>query len=514
MNKILILDFGSQTTQLIARRVRELSVYCEIVPYNTPLAQIVEFGPQAIILSGGPASVQDENAPLVPEGLFDLGLPVLGICYGLQAMTKALGGSVRRCAKREFGAAKVTQKLASKLLDGLDKQLQVWMSHGDQVEQLPPGFICVADTATCDFATIEDIERNLYGVQFHPEVVHTRDGSAILANFLFKVAGIQADWQMDSILDIKVAKIRQQVGESRVLMALSGGVDSTVAAVLIGRAIGDRLTCVFVDHGLNRTGEVEEVKALMASMNIELCVVEASDQFFASLADCVDPELKRKVIGHVFVDIFEAEAIKLGNIDYLGQGTLYPDVVESVSFHGGPSHAIKSHHNVGGLPERMNLKLLEPLRDLFKDEVRILGEALGLPETLLKRQPFPGPGLAVRIIGEVNAEKCEVLRKADAIVRQEIGLAIENNLMESTLWQWFAILLPIYSVGVMGDQRSYEEAICVRCVTSIDGMTADFADIPKAILGKISSRIINEVHGINRVVYDISSKPPSTIEWE
>lgn len=514
MNKVLILDFGSQTTQLIARRVRELSIYCEIFPCTASYEKIQEFAPKAIILSGGPASVQAAQAPQVLREIFDLGVPVLGICYGLQAMAHALGGSVKSCLKREFGEAIVSKKNESVLLQGLAEEFSVWMSHGDQVEVLPDGFISVAETKSCANAVIEDKERHFYGVQFHPEVVHTKDGKSLLLNFLYSIAGLKAEWKMNNVLAEKVAKIKEQVGVAQVLMALSGGVDSTVAAVLIAQAIGEKLTCVFVDHGLNRRGEIAEVQALMASMNIEVFIVNAREQFFAALADCTDPELKRKIIGHVFIDVFEQEAKALGNAQFLGQGTLYPDVIESISFADGVSSPIKSHHNVGGLPARMNLQLLEPLRDLFKDEVRALGAALGLPETLLKRQPFPGPGLAVRIIGEVTAERCAILRKADEIVRQEIAHAGQAQLLEENLWQWFAVLLPLHSVGVMGDQRSYEEAICVRCVTSLDGMTADFADIPKSVLGTISRRIINEVRGINRVVYDISSKPPATIEWE
>ncbi len=513
-NRVLILDFGSQTTQLIARRVRELHVYCEIVPCTVSLERIRAFDPGAIILSGGPASVHAEASPRPDRGVWDIGVPVLGICYGMQVMVEEQGGKVRAHDHREFGRAELEVQ-GGALFGGLGKDLTVWMSHGDQVEVLPKGFVQVGKSASCPYAAIEDPARKQYGVQFHPEVVHTKDGAHMLARFLFDAAGLQPTWKMSSFVEEKTNALRAQVGDARAIMGLSGGVDSSVAAALIHRAIGDRLTCVYVDHGLHREGEIEEVRRLFGdSFKMDLRVADASDRFFAALEGLTDPEKKRKAIGHVFIDVFEEIAREVPGVSFLGQGTLYPDVIQSVSFHGGPSAVIKSHHNVGGLPERMELKLLEPLRELFKDEVRRLGEELGLPPHAVHRQPFPGPGLAIRVLGEVTRARCTLLRKADAIVRAEIDAALADGRVQGPLWQWFAVLLPVRSVGVMGDARTYDETVCVRCVRSTDGMTADWVDLPHAVLSRISGRIINEVRGVNRVVYDVSSKPPATIEWE
>ncbi len=504
---VVILDFGSQTTQLIARRVRELEVYCEIVPCTTPADDLKDAG--ALILSGGPASVHADGSPRPDKGIWSLGVPVLGICYGMQVMAEENGGHVAPGTHREFGRARISVDKEQPLFSGLGRELDVWMSHGDQVDKLPAGFEVLARSSTCPNAAVFWPARRWAGVQFHPEVVHTPQGKQVLAHFLFDVAGLQRGWRMSTFLVDKVAEIKERVGDRRVVMALSGGVDSSVAAALIHKAVGPHLTCVYVDHGLHRQGEVDDVRKLFAEeLKMDVRVVDASERFMAALEGVIDPEQKRKRIGHVFIDVFDEVAHEVGRVDWLGQGTLYPDVIESVSFHGGPSAVIKSHHNVGGLPERMSLKLLEPLRELFKDEVRALGRELGLPDAVVRRQPFPGPGLAIRILGEVTRARCDLLRRADAVVREEIdGEALG-------LWQWFAVLLPVKSVGVMGDARTYDETVCVRCVKSTDGMTADWADLPHAILSQISNRIINEVRGVNRVVYDISSKPPSTIEWE
>ncbi|MBH1989478.1 MAG: glutamine-hydrolyzing GMP synthase [Myxococcaceae bacterium] len=497
--KVLILDFGSQTTQLIARRCRELRVYSEIVPCTVSLEQILDKNPQALILSGGPASVYEENAPVVPRGLLELGLPVLGICYGLQATATALGGVVKSCGKREFGSTSLSILRPHALLEGIEAVSEVWMSHGDQVSDLPQGFEVLGQTPTCPYAVVAAKERAIFGVQFHPEVTHSQPGKQIIANFLFRIAGLKGDYTLQDFLNEEVERIRNQVGDDQVIMALSGGVDSSVAAKLLQNAIGDQLISIYVNHGLHRIGEISEIEALKPHM------VDARDRFFTALKGVTDPEQKRKIIGRTFIEVFDEEAKKYPRALFLGQGTLYPDVIESQSTYGGPSAVIKSHHNVGGLPEKMNLKLLEPLRSLFKDEVRELGKLLGLSEYWVNRQPFPGPGLAVRILGEVTPERCELLAQADWIVREEI---------RGGYWQFFAVLLPVRSVGVMGDARSYGETICVRCIESEDGMTADWAYLPREVLARISNRIMNEVAGITRVVYDISSKPPATIEWE
>jgi GMP synthase (glutamine-hydrolysing) len=530
-DRVLILDFGSQTTQLIARRVREIGVYCEIWPFSSSLEKIKGFAPKAVILSGGPASVHEGGSPRPDGGVFALGVPVLGICYGMQVMVEMHGGRVLPAGHREFGRAAVDvvdAANAAALFPDLGPTFEVWMSHGDQVKEMPAGFSVIGKSATCPAAAVVDVARRFYGVQFHPEVVHTKQGTAMLTAFVVGVAGCKRDWQMTAFVDEKVNEIRARVGDERVLMAISGGVDSSVAATLIHRAIGDRLTCVYVDHGLHRLGEIEQVRSIFADgLKMDVRIVDARERFFAALEGVVDPETKRKRIGHVFVDVFDEVArglVEKGGVTFLGQGTLYPDVIESVSVYGGPSAVIKSHHNVGGLPEDMKLKLLEPLRELFKDEVRALGRALGLADVVVNRQPFPGPGLAIRVLGEVRRDRCELLQRADAIVRHEIddviartaaGTAPANERVDIVgLWQWFAVLLPVKSVGVMGDARTYDETVCVRCVRSTDGMTADWADLPHAVLSRISNRIINEIRGVNRVVYDISSKPPATIEWE
>jgi GMP synthase (glutamine-hydrolysing) len=513
---VLILDFGSQYTQLIARRIRELKVYCEIHPFNLPLEQIRLMNPRAIVLSGGPSSVYEEGAPLPSRELFDLGLPTLGICYGVQLMAKFLGGRVVAAEKREYGRAHVKVNdcgARSALFHGLaaGEDLAVWMSHGDRVEAVPAGFTLIGETPNAPNAAVADEKRRMYGIQFHPEVAHTPRGGEILANFLFRVCGLQPTWTMANFAEEAEVHIRRQVGEKgRVILGLSGGVDSSVAAKLLLNAIGERLTCIFVDNGLLRQGERAGVEALFAgAFKADLHVVDAEQRFLHKLKGVIDPEQKRKIIGREFIAVFEEEAKRIEGVEFLGQGTLYPDVIESVS-HKGPSATIKSHHNVGGLPERMNLKLVEPLRELFKDEVRELGAELGLPRSVLWRQPFPGPGLAVRVLGEVTKARCDILRAADAIIDEEIRAA---GLYES-IWQAFGVLLPVKSVGVMGDQRTYADALAVRAVHSKDGMTADWVPLPYELLGTISRRIINEVRGINRVVYDITSKPPGTIEWE
>jgi GMP synthase (glutamine-hydrolysing) len=508
--KVLILDFGSQVTQLIARRVREQSVYCEIHPYNMSLEKIKAFAPKGIVLSGGPSSVYDKDAPHSDLGIYDLGIPILGICYGMQLMTQQLGGRVERCAKAEFGRATLLLDGASEIFAGFTGDAEVWMSHGDRIESIPAGFHLMAHTEGCPVAAMKDEKRQFFGVQFHPEVVHTPRGDEMIGNFLFNICGSKPTWTMANFIETELASIREKVGTGKVLCALSGGVDSAVVAVLIHKAIGDQLHCVFVNNGLLRKGEAEKVVNLFTKhFRINLDYVEASDRFLDKLTGISDPEQKRKIIGNEFIYLFEEEAKKLGQVDYLAQGTLYPDVIESVSTKG-PSAVIKSHHNVGGLPDKMNLKLLEPVRELFKDEVRLLGKELGMPDEVVYRQPFPGPGLAIRCIGELSAEKLDILREADAIVIEEIRKAG----LYRDIWQSFAVLLPVKTVGVMGDARTYEWTCALRAVNSLDGMTADWVKLPYELLGSISSRIINEVKGINRVVYDISQKPPSTIEWE
>ncbi|MEW5762135.1 MAG: glutamine-hydrolyzing GMP synthase [Bacillota bacterium] len=506
---VLILDFGGQYTQLIARRVRECRVYCEIVPYYTPAREITARAPRGIIFSGGPASVYQEGAPRCDPALYTAGIPVLGICYGMQLMALDLGGEVRPAAFREYGKTTLEILAGEVLLLGMGPQEQCWMSHGDTVVAAPPGFVVAARTVHTPVAAMWDTARRLYAVQFHPEVTHTPRGREMLARFLYDVCGCRGLWTMSSFLEDTVRSVREEVGdEGRAICALSGGVDSTVAAVLVHRAIGDRLTCVFVDHGLMRKGEPEEVRRVFREkFHIPLVMVDAADRFLARLAGVADPEAKRKIIGEEFIRVFEEEATKLGRIDYLVQGTLYPDVVESGT---ATSAVIKSHHNVGGLPAEMRLKLIEPLRWLFKDEVRLLGRELGLPEEVIERQPFPGPGLAVRILGPVTREKLDLVREADAIVVEEIKKAG----LYRDVWQSFAVLPDIKSVGVMGDERTYAHPVIVRAVESEDGMTADWYRLPYAVLEAIASRIVREVRGVNRVVYDITSKPPATIEWE
>jgi GMP synthase (glutamine-hydrolysing) len=512
--KVLIIDFGSQVTQLIARRVREAGVYCEIHPFQNAASAFENLKPQAVILSGGPASVTEEKSPRAPEAIFNSGIPILGICYGQQTMAEQLGGKVESGHHREFGRALLSVQTESPLFEGVwakGERHQVWMSHGDRVTRLPVGFKVIATSENAPYAAVADEERRFYAVQFHPEVVHTPDGAKLLSNFVHRIAGLKSDWTMAAYRREMIAKIRAQVGKGRVICGLSGGVDSAVAAVLIHEAVGDQLSCVFVDHGLMRLGEAEQVVELFRGhYNIPLVHVDASREFLAALAGVSDPEVKRKTIGKHFIDVFEAEARKIGGAEFLAQGTLYPDVIESVSFTGGPSVTIKSHHNVGGLPERMNMKLVEPLRELFKDEVRALGRELGLPDAFVGRHPFPGPGLAIRVPGEITPEKLDILRKADAVYLDEIRKAG----LYDAIWQAFAVLLPVRTVGVMGDGRTYDHVLGLRAVTSVDGMTADFYPFDMAFLGRVATRIINEVRGVNRVVYDVTSKPPGTIEWE
>ena len=513
-DSILIVDFGSQVTQLIARRVREAGVYSEIAPFNSAADAFARMQPKGVILSGSPASVLDDDSPRVPPAVFESGVPVLGICYGQQVMMAQLGGEVTLGDSGEFGHAFIDVTDGCGLFNGLwaeGETHQVWMSHGDKVTQLAPGFRAVARSSGAPFAVVADDARHYYAMQFHPEVVHTPDGARLIANFARHVCGLIGDWTMAEFRQTKIAEIRAQVGQGRVICGLSGGVDSAVAAVLIHEAIGSQLTCVFVDHGLMRSGEADQVVSLFRGhYNIPLVHVNAETLFLNGLAGLTDPEAKRKFIGKTFIEVFEDEAKKIGGADFLAQGTLYPDVIESVSFTGGPSVTIKSHHNVGGLPERMNMQLVEPLRELFKDEVRALGRELGLPDIFVGRHPFPGPGLAIRIPGEVTKERCDILRKADAIYLEEI----RNAGLYDAIWQAFAVLLPVRSVGVMGDGRTYDNVLALRAVTSTDGMTAQAFEFPGGFLPRVATRIVNEVKGINRVTYDYTSKPPGTIEWE
>jgi len=513
-DRILILDFGSQVTQLIARRVRESGVYCEIWPFTADAARVQSFAPKGIILSGGPASVTEEGSPRAPQVVFEMGIPVLGICYGQQTMCTQLGGRVEGSEHREFGRAYVEVQEACALTQEVwspGAREQVWMSHGDRVTTLPEGFRIVATSEGAPYAMIADEARHFYGIQFHPEVVHTPHGAQLLRNFTHGVCGCRGDWTMAAFRAEAIARIREQVGDGRVVCGLSGGVDSSVAAVLIHEAIGDQLTCIFVDHGVMRAGEAEQViQTFRDRFNIKLVHRDASDLFLGQLEGVTDPEVKRKTIGRLFIEVFEEEQAKIGGADFLAQGTLYPDVIESVSATGGPSVTIKSHHNVGGLPEEMRMRLVEPLRDLFKDEVRELGRELGIPEEIVGRHPFPGPGLAIRIPGEVTREKVQILQKADSIFLEEIRAAG----LYDAIWQAFAVLLPVRTVGVMGDGRTYDQACALRAVTSTDGMTADVYPFTMEFLTRVAGRIVNEVRGINRVTYDITSKPPGTIEWE
>ena len=513
-DQILIIDFGSQVTQLIARRVREMGVYSEVVPFQKAAEAFARMKPRAVILSGGPASPAEADSPRAPQMVFEAGVPVLGICYGQMLLAAQLGGKVESGHHREFGRAEVSVKAPSALFEGVwsdGARHTVWMSHGDRITQLPPGFVVKGVSENAPYAAIEDEKRKFYGLMFHPEVVHTPEGAALIQNFVRNIAGCKGDWTMAAFKQEAIARIRAQVGKGRVLCGLSGGVDSSVAALLIHEAIGDQLTCVFVDHGLMRLNEAQEVVSMFREhYNLSLVHVDASDEFISALEGEADPETKRKTIGRLFIEVFEREAKKIGGADFLAQGTLYPDVIESVSFTGGPSVTIKSHHNVGGLPERMKMNLVEPLRELFKDEVRKLGQELGLPEKFVGRHPFPGPGLAIRLPGGVTREKLDILRKADAIYLDEIRKAG----LYDKIWQAFSVLLPVHTVGVMGDGRTYDRVLALRAVTSVDGMTADFYPFDMNFLGRAATRIINEVKGVSRVVYDVTSKPPGTIEWE
>lgn len=506
---ILILDFGSQYTQLIARRIREQNVYCEIVPFNADLKPHTGDHLKGMVLSGGPASVFEDQSPRLSPAFFELKLPVLGICYGLHTLAFQMGGQLTRSDKREYGRAEVRIVRQVGLLKGIESPSQVWMSHGDSLDGLPDGFVKLAETDDISYAAIADEAKQIYGVQFHPEVAHTTEGKKILHNFLFDICHVSGDWTTESFIESSTRQLKERVGEDNIILGISGGVDSTVTAALLNRAVGDRMNAIFVNNGLLRKNEFEDVIESYKSLKIKIRPVDASTKFLSRLKGVIDPEKKRKIIGNTFIEVFEEAAVSLGNIRYLAQGTLYPDVIESVSFKG-PSATIKSHHNVGGLPDKMNLELVEPLRELFKDEVRELGRKLGIDGALIGRHPFPGPGLAVRILGEITEERLYVLREADSIYIQELRQSGQYD----KIWQAFAVLLPIQSVGVMGDLRTYEDTIALRAVTSTDGMTADWARIPDEILARISNRIINEVRGVNRVTYDISSKPPATIEWE
>lgn len=512
MQNVLVLDFGSQTTQLIARRVREAQVYCEIHPFNISIEAIKAMSPKGIILSGGPSSVYDEEAPEISKNIFDLGIPILGICYGMQLITLLLGGRVEKSPGREYGNAGLIIDESDELFYGLAEKIvrhQVWMSHGDRVEKLPPGFRVIAHSGSCPAAAIAHETRPIYGVQFHPEVVHTEIGKDVLSNFLFRVCSCEPAWNMRSFVSSAIEDIKKRAGDKKVICALSGGVDSTVTALLINRAIGRNLTCIFVNNGLLRKNEARVVLTFLGQFDLNVRAVDAEDRFLSKLRGVEDPEKKRKLIGQEFIKVFEEEAYKIGRVDFLAQGTLYPDVIESVSFKG-PSATIKSHHNVGGLPEVMKLELIEPLRELFKDEVRKVAVELGMPHELVNRHPFPGPGLAIRVLGEITRQRLSILRGADAIVLEEM----KASDWYWKVWQAFAVLLPIRTVGVMGDERTYDHVVAIRVVDSLDAMTADWSKLPYELLGKISNRIINEVRGVNRVCYDISSKPPATIEWE
>ncbi|NTV28589.1 MAG: glutamine-hydrolyzing GMP synthase [Candidatus Omnitrophica bacterium] len=508
---ILVLDFGSQYTQLIARRIREAKVFSQIVPFNITPEQIKEMGAKGLVLSGGPLSVYDKDAPHPNKDIFKLGLPILGVCYGMQVITQIFGGKVNKCKDREYGRAELFVDSNRDLFANLPTNLTCWMSHGDEIIQMPAGFEKIAHTLNNNCAAMANRSKKIFGVQFHPEVIHTQRGTQILQNFVQGACGCLPRWTMDRFIDAAVKRIQETVGKKKVVLGLSGGVDSSVAAVLIQKAIGGNLHCIFVDNGLLRKKEAQNVfNTFKGNFKMNLTVVNAQKRFIDALAGVTDPEEKRKIIGRVFVEVFQENAKKLKGVEFLGQGTLYPDVIESVSPTGGPSAVIKSHHNVGGLPKSLHLQLLEPLRDLFKDEVRAIGKVLGMPEQVLKRQPFPGPGLGIRVIGDITAERLEIIREADERVLEEMKKAGMYN----EVWQSFAVLLPVKTVGVMGDQRTYENVIAIRCVTSVDGMTADWAQLPYELLGKMANRIINEVRGVNRVVYDISSKPPATIEWE
>ena len=509
--RILILDFGSQYTQLIARRVREAKVYCEIYPFNAGLEKVKAFRPKGLILSGGPSSVYDPGAPLIDKAVIDIGVPVLGICYGMQLLTHLLGGIVAKSQKREYGRAALNIHKSKGLFTGIGEagKATVWMSHGDRIEMMPAGFTVIADTDNSPTAAMADDDKKFYGVQFHPEVVHTPQGTQILRNFVYGICKCEPSWTMASFVDYSVGEIRKAVGNKQAVCGLSGGVDSSVAAVLVHKAIGKQLTCIFVNNGVLRKDEAEKVKHTFKDMGLNLKYVDASTQFLDKLTGVEDPEMKRKIIGKTFIEVFEKEAHEVGGAEFLVQGTLYPDVIESVSFKG-PSAVIKSHHNVGGLPDQMKLKLVEPLRELFKDEVRAIGREMKMPDEIIDRQPFPGPGLAIRILGAVTGSRLKILREADSIVIEEIKKAG----LYKDIWQSFAVLLPIKTVGVMGDERTYENVVAIRAVTSQDGMTADWAKLSYELMGTMSNRIINEVKGVNRVVFDISSKPPSTIEWE